>query len=79
MFQVGDLVVLSNYRENDEEYVAVFLKNLFLKNFTFPVRVEAVDDDLIRIRTIDGDLEGWFWYRFDLATPAKIYEYEELI
>jgi hypothetical protein len=74
IFKVGDLVVLSNYRENDEEYIAQFLKN-----FNFPVWVEEVDDDLIRIRNIDGDLEGWFWYRFDLATPAKIYEYEELI
>jgi hypothetical protein len=74
IFKVGDLVVLSNYRENDEEYIAQFLKN-----FNFPVGVEEVDDDLIRIRNIDGDLEGWFWYRFDLATPAKIYEYEELI
>jgi hypothetical protein len=74
MFQVGDLVELSNHYHNDEEYVAIFLKN-----FNFPVRVEAVDDDLIRIRTIDGNLEGWFGYRFKLAAPAKIYEYEELI
>ena len=74
MFQVGDWVELSSHRENDEEYVVQFLKD-----FNFPVGVEEVDDDLIRIRTIDGNLEGWFWYRFDLAAPAKIYEYEELI
>jgi hypothetical protein len=73
MFQVGDLVELSDHPANDEEVAQL------LKNFNFPVGVEEADDDLIRIRTIDGNLEGWFGYRFKLAAPTKIYEYEELI
>jgi hypothetical protein len=75
MFQVGDLVELNDHPENSMKYFSDWFKT----KYNFPVVVERIDIPFVRVRNKYGDLEGWFIYRFNLAAPKKIYEYEELI